>query len=187
MKRWLAIAGILLAGLALIVAMSALAAPPAPVPSVAAPPAPVPTWPPPEVSDHGPLPVDPSSPPPTSEPPARATSDAPSEGADTVGTDFLGWVTALLKLATAFGAGTGAGGLGYHLTCRRDQLSLTRGPMDWANLRSDLDETRTLLREVQPLLEAIQPAPSIPPGPSASSPRPPKPPDTLTPPDVVPL
>jgi hypothetical protein len=185
-RRWVAIVGIVAGMLALLVAMSTLAAPPAPVPSVAAPPAPVPTWPPAEVSDHGPLPVDPSSPPPTSEPPARATSDAPSEGADTVGTDFLAWVSALLKLATAFGLGAG-GTHAYHLTCRRDQLSLSRGPMDFANLRSDLDETRALLREVQPLLEAIQPAPSIPPGPSGSSPRPPKPPDTLTPPDVVPL
>jgi hypothetical protein len=116
-----------------------------------------PQWPPPEVTTQ-PHP-DPAAAPPI--PPAVSTG-APAVDADTTGADFLGWVTVLLKLATAFGAGVGSGGLGYHLTCRRDQLSLSRGPMDLDALKAQLDRIEQRLEwipaEIPPSRSPPRPA-----------------------------
>jgi hypothetical protein len=154
--------GFALAMLLLLIAMSALAQddqwPPPEVTTQAHPPRPDP--------DRGPMPVRPVGTLPSSASGADPVVCSPAPPAPWSAYDIA---KALAALGTAAGIGGGAG-VAFHITCRRDQLELSRGPMDWENLRNDIrentEETRALRAELaaaRPLLEgrSAEPLPSL--------------------------
>jgi hypothetical protein len=130
-------------------------------------------WPPPEVTvqphqPHGPIAV----PPPAPEALESAPPTAPG------GWSLTEITGALVAIVTALGTAFGGGGLAYHVTCRKGELQLGRGSLDWDALTTRL-EARIDARfdQLESRLEGLQPKiPTRPAGPPSVQPPPAAPP-----------
>jgi hypothetical protein len=87
---------------------------------------------------------------------------------------LMDYATALGGMFGAFGAGIFSGMGAYHVTCRKGELALTHGAMDWEAMRTQWDR----IEENQRLLLEGRSAEISPPVPSRSKRRTP----TITPP-----